>query len=91
MNEFMTAALPWVLMGLALAIIAVKLKEKKSEEKSEEYSEEKSKMDKKVSYGMCIGMGFGVVLQSATSMNLGTSLAIGALWGMAIALSLEKE
>ena len=77
MKEFISSALPWVLMGIALAILAVNhcLEQQKEEKRGE-----------RIALGTALGLMLGVALNGCglwESHALG--LAIGPLWGMALA------
>lgn len=77
MKEFISSALPWVLMGIALAILAVNhcLEQQKEEKRGE-----------RIALGAALGLMLGVALNGCglwESHALG--LAIGPLWGMALA------
>ncbi|MGM9592901.1 MAG: hypothetical protein ACI3U8_00955 [Candidatus Onthomonas sp.] len=77
MNEFVSAALPWVLAGLALAILAAN------------HSIERQK-DEKRGARIATGAGLGLVLGTALSScgwwhNHTLGLLLGILWGMALA------
>lgn len=77
MKEFISSALPWVLMGIALAILAVNhcLEQQKEEKRGE-----------RIALGAALGLMMGVALNGCglwESHALG--LAIGPLWGMALA------
>lgn len=81
--DFARAAFPWVLMGLAVAVLCVRHHgQAKKEKPRQDYSAE----------GMCLGMGFGVTLATAFggAENLGLGLSLGMLVGMAIGACVEK-
>ena len=72
--EFVHAALPWAILGVAVAVLCVRRGGQQKQEKSrQDYSGE----------GMCLGVGLGVALATALDgtehLGLGLSLmAIGA-------------
>ena len=77
MKEFVSSALLWFMLGIALAILAVNCSGKKTQNKA---------------FGIRIatGAGFGLLLGVAlNSVGLWESnvigLALGPLWGMALA------
>lgn len=81
MKEFFVAALPWVITGLCVAVLAVHMKRNKSQEKETYIGE-----------GMCFGMCLGVSLQSMIGVdNLGTAMCIGMLVGEVIGMIIPKE
>ena len=83
MKEFILAALPLVLMGLALAVLAANhITEKQKDEKR----------GARLAMGAGLGLLLGVTLNSCRlweSHLLG--LALGPLWGMAIASLISRE
>lgn len=78
MNEFMTAALPWLCIGITIALFAVNhgapKKAKDSEKTQGSYMTE----------GMCLGMCVGVILNTAY-------MPYGMLVGMVIGMCIKKE
>ena len=58
MKDFITAALPWIIIGIAIALLAVNAGKRKKGEK---------KADDNMSEGMCIGMCIGVALGASGS------------------------
>ena len=80
--DFLRAALPWIVMGLLLAVFAARSagKEKKEKE-SGDYGPE----------GMCLGMCFGTALGAAFGNNIAIGLPLGMLFGLAIGSSIKKE
>ena len=82
MKDFIMAALPWICMGLLLAIFfARSARKKKGNEKPENYGTE----------GMCFGMCFGTALGTALGNNTGIGISIGMLLGLVIGSSIEKK
>lgn len=83
--EFMQAALPWIAMGLLLAIFFARsaAKKRKSEngETSDDYGAE----------GMCFGMCMGTAIGSAFGNNTGIGISLGMLIGLAIGTCIKKE
>lgn len=81
--DFIKAALPWILMGIPVAIIVANLgaiMETQSVEKRTKRS------------GMGIGLGLllGLILGSTGFFGELTGMAIGLLWGMAITVLVTK-
>lgn len=74
--DFIRSAAPWVAMGLAVAILAVRgaVKIKKGEKQDSNYGLE----------GMCLGMCFGTALGTALGTNTGVGLSLGMLLDLAI-------
>ena len=82
MKDFIMAVLPWICMGLALAIFfAQSARRIKNEKETDNYGSE----------GMALGMCFGVAIGTAMGINTGIGLSLGMLLGFAIGLSIEKN
>lgn len=82
MKDFILAALPYVIIGLCLAIIITNLnKSKKGKKNRQTYCSE----------GMSIGMCFGVALSTSLHFNIGLGLSLGMLIGETIGLLIEKK
>ena len=80
--DFIRAALPWVAMGLLLAVFAVRSAgRKKKEKESDNYGTE----------GMCLGMCFGTAIGTAIENNTGIGITLGMLIGLAIGTCIKKE
>ena len=81
---FAKAALPWVAVGLLLAVFCARGAGKKKsgkEEKTENYGTE----------GMCLGMCFGTDIGTALGNNTGLGISLGMLIGLAIGSAIEKK
>lgn len=76
MKDFILAALPFVIIGICLAIICAKFKENKKTYCTE---------------GMSIGMCLGVALSSAININIGLGISLGMLIGETIGIFIEKK
>ena len=82
MLEFIMAALPWLCIGLLVAIFAVREKQKKDHpEKEDNYGSE----------GMALGMCFGTAIASAMKQDIGLGISIGMLIGLAVGTSKKKK
>ena len=80
--DFVWAALPWIMMGLLLAVyFARSAGKKKKEEQCDDYGTE----------GMCLGMCFGTALGAAFGNNIAIGLPLGMLFGLAIGTGIKKE
>ena len=80
--EFMHAALPWIAMGLLLAVFLARgTSRKKDKETKEDYGSE----------GMALGMCFGVAMASALHLDIGLGLTLGMLLGLAVGSGIEKK
>lgn len=83
MKEFILAAMPLVLAGLALAVLAANHMTEKQKDK---------KQGARIATGAGLGLILGVVLNGCglwESHWLG--LVLGPLWGMAIASLISRE
>ena len=80
--DFMSAAMPWIAMGLLLAIFFARAAHgKKKKEKKEDHSSE----------GMALGMCFGVALSTALHINTGLGLMAGMVLGLLVGSGIEKK
>ena len=80
--DFIRAALPWIVMGLLLAVYFARCAgKKKKEEQTGDYGAE----------GMCLGMCFGTAIGTAFGNNIAIGLPLGMLFGLAIGSSIKKE
>ena len=81
-SDFFSAALPWICMGLFLAIVIVRGSRKKNDDKETmNYGTE----------GMALGMCFGTAIGTSLGSNTGLGMMLGMLAGFAIGLSIEKK
>ena len=75
--DFLSAALPWICIGLLLAIFfAQNARKKQDNKKKDNYGTE----------GLALGMCFGVAIGS----NTGIGLTLGMLAGLVIGSCIEK-
>ena len=82
MKDFIFAALPWICMGLMLAIFfAESARKKKDSKRKEHYGTE----------GMALGMCFGTAIGTAFGHNTGIGLSLGMLIGFVIGSCIEKK
>ena len=80
--EFLSAALPWIAIGLLLAIFFARAAHgKKEKEKKEDYGSE----------GMALGMCFGVALSTALHINVSLGLMAGMVLGLLIGSGIKKK
>ena len=80
--DFLRAALPWIVMGLLLAVFAARSAGRKKKEKE---------IDNYGIEGMCLGMCFGTAIGTAFGNNIAIGLPLGMLFGLAIGSSIKKE
>ena len=80
--DFLSAALPWICIGLLLAIFFAQSARKKKESKqNDNYGTE----------GLALGMCFGVAIGTALGSNTGIGLTLGMLAGFVIGSCMEKK
>ena len=80
--DFLRAALPWIMVGLALAVFfARNAGKKKNKEKTGDYGTE----------GMCLGMCLGTAIGASFGNNTGIGISLGMLIGLAIGTCIKKE
>lgn len=95
MKEFVTAALPWVLMGLCVAFWAVRRQKEKTaagaEETENAESTEKKPAGDYSTEGMLLGVAIGIVLSRCLDLNLGLCLAIGMCVGLGGGAGVKKK
>lgn len=78
MKEFILAALPWVIMGISVAVLVVNRKKTQGT------------VDTYITEGMCLGMCAGTVLGSMDVFNMGLGISLGMLVGEAIGYCIKK-
>ena len=81
-SDFLRAALPWVAMGLLLAVFAARSAGRKKKEKE---------IDNYGTEGMCLGMCLGTAIGAAIENNTGIGITLGMLIGLAIGTCIKKE
>ena len=79
--DFISAALPWISMGLLLAIFFAQNAHKGKKKEKDNYSTE----------GLAFGMCFGTAIGTSLGNNTGIGLSLGMLAGLAIGSAIEKE
>ena len=78
--DFMSAALPWIALGLLLALFFARTAHEKKTEKEDRGSE-----------GMALGMCFGVALSTALHINVGFGMMAGMVLGLLVGSGIEKK
>ena len=76
--DFMSAALPWIALGLLLAIFFARTAN--GTKKEEDHGSE----------GMALGMCFGVALSTALHINVGFGMMAGMVLGLLVGSGIEK-
>lgn len=79
--DFLRVALPWIAVGLLLAVFFARgARKKKKEEQTGDYGTE----------GMCLGMCLGTAIGTALGNNTGIGISLGMLIGLAIGTCIKK-
>ncbi|BAL00474.1 hypothetical protein OBV_32750 [Oscillibacter valericigenes Sjm18-20] len=76
MKEFLTAALPWVVIGVCVALLAVNRKKQKANKENRRAKDDKSD-ENHMTDGMCAGAAFG----SSGIVDLATSISLSIYQG----------
>ena len=80
--DFLRTALPWIAVGLLLALFfARNARKKKNEEQAGDYGTE----------GMCWGMCLGTAIGTSLGNHTGLGISLGMLIGLAIGTCCKKE
>lgn len=87
MREFFTAAFPWIITGLCVAVLAVQACWKKSGRNT---GKKKGGTDNFRAEGMCLGMCLGTALETSFGSNTGIGLSMGMLVGLVIGTCIKK-
>lgn len=77
MIDFIMSALPFVIIGVCIAVIVVGYKGKKEENYLLE--------------GMCFGMCLGITLSTALKLDMGMGVSLGMLIGEAVGIFIKKK
>ena len=86
MLEFIKAALPWVVMGVVIAIFAAQnSNRKKATDKG------KKKQESYMNEGMCVGLCLGVCIASAGVWDMGIGISLGLCAGLLIGSLVKKQ
>lgn len=80
MKDFILAALPFLIIGVCVAVIVVHYNAKDNHKK-ENYLVE----------GMCVGMCLGVAVSSALNINMGLGIGLGMLVGETAGIFIKKK
>lgn len=98
MIDFLSAALPWVFIGIAIVLVIVNFsrKKKKSNIKKPETSDKANphntnSEDNYLSVGMSFGMCVGIVLGSIGIVPLAYGISFGMLFGLIVGMLIKKN
>ncbi|MDD2955336.1 MAG: hypothetical protein PHD67_03345 [Oscillospiraceae bacterium] len=92
MADFLQAAFPWVVMGVAIALFCcnhAKMKRQNTDGGKQKTDDEK-KADNRMAEGMSIGMCIGVAIGSTGVCSLATGVSLGMLIGMVAGMYMKK-
>ncbi len=82
-RDFALAALPWVAIGLALAIFLARGAAGQKDGKKPQTADWGTE-------GMCLGMCLGTALSSALGSDTGSGISLGMLIGLALGSCIRK-
>lgn len=85
--DFIHAALPWVAVGLLLAVFAARSAKRKKAGKSKDAKPQEDYGTE----GMCIGMCLGSAIGASGTVSIGIGMSLGMLIGLAIGTCIKKE
>lgn len=86
MRDFLSAALPWVLAGVAVIILCAGGSRKKPTDGEAEDQE-----GQRIAVGMSLGLLLGILLDACGLWeDHSYGLALGPLWGMALAVLTDR-
>ncbi len=98
MSDFLLAALPWLVMGIAIAFAVVIFSRKKDKlniggQKGLDKENSKSTVDEDdyMSVGMCLGICFGSVFSLLGLVSLSYGISFGMLIGMVAGMYIKKK
>lgn len=90
MTDFIRAALPWIVLGIAVAVAAVQI----SMQKAGRYGEEGKGVPSGGNYmtvGMCLGLCVGCVFGTTGAVPLSDGLSFGMMAGMVIGICIKRK
>ncbi len=85
MMEFIKAALPWVMVGIAIAIFIVRMVQKSKLQQQKGPGKKGDCM----TLGMCFGMCVGVALGTSGMMNIAMALPLCTLIGEVVGILIK--
>ena len=100
MREFIQAALPWVCMGVALAVALTVLRHEQVRKQmieadetltAEEKQKKTAQRSSNMVWGMCIGECLGIALAEACNFSVALGISIGMMIGIALGVREKKE
>ena len=100
MGDFIMAALPWICMGVALAVATVVLRHEQVRKQmieadetltAEEKQKKTAQRSSNMVWGMCIGECLGIVLAEVCHFSVALGISIGMMIGIALGVREKKE
>lgn len=93
MKDFIMAALPWICIGLAIAIFAVNASKKANNKTQSDIDTKDSEQeeDNYMAIGMCLGMCLGCALGATGIISISYGISFGMLIGMVIGSTIKKQ
>lgn len=92
MNDFIMAALPWICIGVVLAIFMVTASNKVNNKTQDDYTKDSQRKDDNyMLIGMCLGMCIGCALSITGIISTSYGISFGMLIGMAIGSTIKKQ
>lgn len=100
MREFFMAALPWICMGVAVAVAMVVLRHEKVRKEmleadetltAEEKQKKSAQRSSNMVWGMCIGECVGIALAEACDFSITIGISVGMMIGIALGVREKKE
>ena len=99
MMDFIIVALPWIVIGVTIAVITTFLTKSKKrkdlvliEENDQDNKEEDNYMSQGISYGMCFGVAIGSALTNLFGLQALTyGICFGMLVGLVVGMKTKKK
>lgn len=93
MADFITAAFPWILLGITLSVLfttVINTTRRIEQAKREGNMELAKQYNQRCAIGLCFGPLLGIVFAKLTGMDIAMGIAMGPMWGMIAAAWLTK-
>lgn len=90
MKEFLLAALPWLAIGISLALVFANYSKRRKNKASGAAEEKKQPAGNYMTEGICFGMCAGVVLSTTGFVEPGLGISLGMLLGIAVGMHIKK-
>ena len=84
MRDFLTAALPWVLIGIAIAVFAAGAAVGAKKKRERQANGETAEPGNYATEGMCLGLALELLFGSTGVVRLETGIGMGMLLGLAV-------